>query len=315
MAITQTSDVTWDQAAYEKMAYFSLRPQLYFDNWATVKATNQSMNGASVVFDKVSDLAAATTALTENTDVTPATMGDAQVTVTLAEYGNAVQTTGKLRGTSYLALDPIVANLIGYNAGISIDNIAQTTMTNGTNVFYGGAATSRGTITASMNVTATKVRYARAKLVANNVRPIMGNLYGAIIHPDCAIDLREETGLAGWRSAHSYADGAPDQIWDGSIGIFEQFMFYESPRANLRANSGSPGTVDVYDTLFFGSEACAKAFSLAPEYGQDPRIVVGPVTDILRRFVPMGWKHLVGYGVFRQEAIWRLEAASTIGAN
>jgi hypothetical protein len=40
-----------------------------------------------------------------------------------------------------------------------------------------------------------------------------------------------------------------------------------------------------------------------------------PVTDALRRFEGMGWKHLVGYGVFRQAALRRIESASSIGTN
>jgi hypothetical protein len=39
------------------------------------------------------------------------------------------------------------------------------------------------------------------------------------------------------------------------------------------------------------------------------------VTDLLKRFRPVGWKHFVGYSVFRQEALRRIESASSIGAN
>jgi N4-gp56 family major capsid protein len=134
MAITITTDLDYDQAAYERLAYFALRPQLYFDACADVKPTNQSMAGSSVIFTIHNDIAVASTAINQSTDVTPVTMSDSQVTVTLAEYGAAVTTTALVRGTSFVPLDPVVANTVGFNAGISIDTIARDVLKAGTNV-------------------------------------------------------------------------------------------------------------------------------------------------------------------------------------
>src|SRR5215470_1534989 len=97
-----TPEVSLDQAAYDRMVYFALRAELYFDAVAEVMPTNQSMPGTSVVFEKFADLAAAITPLGEKTDVTLQTLTDSQVTVTLNEYGNALGTTAKLRGTNYV---------------------------------------------------------------------------------------------------------------------------------------------------------------------------------------------------------------------
>jgi hypothetical protein len=49
--------------------------------------------------------------------------------------------------------------------------------------------------------------------------------------------------------------------------------------------------------------------------GEFPLVVPGPVVDSLRRFVPIGWYDLVGYGIFRQAAVLRVEGASSIGLN
>ena len=97
MAYTQMSSLSIDQAAYDRLAYFAYRPENYYDAVCTVRATKQAMPGSSVIFTKISDLAVATTALTETTDVTAVAMADSQVTVTLLEYGNAVITTAKLQ--------------------------------------------------------------------------------------------------------------------------------------------------------------------------------------------------------------------------
>ncbi len=62
-------------------------------------------------------------------------------------------------------------------------------------------------------------------------------------------------------------------------------------------------------------EAGNTLFDRGIEYGAQPTIVYGTVTDLLKRFRPVGWKHFVGYSVFRQEALRRIESASSIGTN
>lgn len=312
MALTGTVDVTYDTAAYDLMAYYAFRPELYYDAFADVKPTNQSHNGATVTFTIASDMAIASTPLTEKTDVTPVALANTQVTVTLAEYGNATETTALLRGVSFIDLDPVVANTVGFNAGISLDSVAQGVLQAGTQVAWSGAATSRGTVAATHLLVGNDVRKAKAKLRGQNV-PTVGGAYVGIIHPDVAYDFTGASGGANFRDPHTYS--SPDAIWNGEIGQFEGVRFIEAPRAPLFADSGTPGTVDVYGTLIMGRQALAKAYSHVDGNGEAPKVVPGPVTDVLRRFVPMGWYWLGGYSIFRQTALYRIESASSIGTN
>lgn len=319
-AETGTANLSVDQAAFEKMAYFALRDEMYFDQFADVQATNATNPGATVTFTIFQNMAAATTALGEAEDVTPVALSDSQVTVTLNEYGNATVTTAKLRATSFLPVDPIAANAVGYNAGLSIDTIARTAVEAGTNVIYatGGATdpSSRTTINSDDVLAANDVRRVVAQLRKANV-PTIGGSYVGMIHPDVSYDFRSATDAAAWRTPANYVN--PQGIYNGEIGMFEGVRFIEAPRAPLFANasdnSGSAGTIDVYGTLIMGRQALAKGISLGGEYGSQPSIVYGTVTDILKRFRPVGWKHFVGYGVFRQEALRRIESASSIGTN
>ena len=311
--ITATDDVTWDQAAYDRLTYFAFRPENYFDRFATVRATRQSMPGSSVVFDKTADLSVASSAIDESSDIDAVTLSNSPVTVTLAEYGNAVLATAKLRATSYLAVDPVIANVIGQNAGISIDTVARAAFLGGSNVLYGGAATDRDEVTPADTITGAKFRRIRAELAAASV-PRIGGFYVAMLHPDQVYDLRGETDLAGWRAPKVYSN--PAQIDMGTIEAFEGFMVFESPRVPVLADAGSSTTLtDVYQSVFFGAQAVAKGHSVSGGYGANPVFVATPVTDKLRRFIGMGWKHLVGYAKFRDESLWRLETASSIGAN
>ena len=393
MALTQVSSLDISKAAYEQLAYYALRPELYYDALVEVQSTNATNRGVSVQFTIASDLSEATTALTETSDVTPVSMSDSYVVVTPLEYGNAVQLTSKLGATAFMEVNPIAANIVGWNAGISTDGIARTAAGAGTTVAY-TSGTTRAGLAKTNTLTGSDVRKAVASLRKNNV-PTFNGLYKGLIHPDASYDFRGATGGTNWSDPHVYSD--PSGIYNGVIGNFQGVQFMETPRAPLFSDGGTntytistiavatsvatlttsaahglavgdtltisgatatsgtgstsqvgfnaqfvvatvPSTttltvsvaglsnvnagtslslvvsaVDVYGTLVMGRQALAKAFSTGGGYGEQAIIVDVPVIDTLRRFTGIGWKHFVGYSVFRQAALYRIESGSSIG--
>ena len=315
-AYTGVGAVSVDQTAYDRAVYLGLRALLYYDQFADVKSTRQSMEGSAVAFTIVNDLAVATTALNESTDVDAVAISDSQVTITLIEYGNAAITTKRLRSVSFVPFDPVVADLIAWNAGESMDTLAKNVLQGGTNVRYATAGstdpTTRGTVQPEDTIAGLDVMRALADLRGAKVMDF-GGYYTAIIHTDVSYDLRAATGGANWRDPHTYSQ--PEEIWAGEIGAFEGFRFVETPTAPMFADTGSPATTDVYGTLFLGRQALAKAHSHSDGNGPYPMVVPGPVVDKLRRNVPMGWYWIGQYGIFRQAAVRRLESSSSIGVN
>jgi len=317
MAYTETSSVDVDQVAFDRIAYFALRSELLFDQAADVQPTAQSMPGSGVTFTIFNDLSAATSTLSETTDVTAVALSDSQVTVTLNEYGNAVITTAKLRGTAFLDVDTVAANVVGYNAGDSIDQIVRDVLAGGDNVIYGGGGTTtptgRTSVTATDIIEANDIRKVTAQLRKANAASFNG-LYMGFIHPDVSYDLRRETGAASWRDPHVYQDTM--EIYNGEIGAFEGVRFIETPRAKVFENasngSGSTGTIEVYCTHIMGRQALAKAHSITDGNGSVPKIVRGPVTDTLARLQPIGWYWLGGYSRFREASLRRIESASSL---
>jgi len=312
MALTQQSSVGSDTAAFEQLAYFALRSQPTFELVCDVKTTAQTHTGSTVQFNIYDDLAVATSALTETSDVTPAALADNTVVVTLVEQGNAVTTTAKLRGTSFLNVDADAANIIGYNMANSIDTIIHALLIAGTNEDWAGTATASANVTASDNLAATDIRKEVAYLRGQSVATFRGGNYIGFIHPDVSYDVRGDTAVTDILNYQIRQDGAA--VRQGSIGSFNGVEFIETPRLTIQTDAGS-GSVDIYNTIICGKQAMAKAHSRASGFGSDPSVVFGPVIDILRRFQPVGWYHLVGYKIFRQESITRIEAASSIGAN
>lgn len=322
-------------AAYDRVSNFALRPQLVFAMVSQVKPTRQSHPGSSVGFPFFGDLAAATTALTEDAEIAGATMSDSLVTVTLVEYGNAVETTAKVRGTSFVSVDTAAANVIGYNAGLSYDTLARNVLEDDSTIasadrkqFIGQSA--EASITATDTITTTSIKKAVAQLRGDDA-PTIGGRYVGYIHPDVSFDLREEgaafttdegttrtpgltsPGFGLWNYLAANAEGGGARIWDGMIGSFAGVDFIETSRPSVNTDGGS-GNVDTYTTTIVGQQALACAFSSTVS-AATPQTVIGPVRDVLRRFVPVGWYWLGGFGEFREECRHLIISASSLGAN
>jgi hypothetical protein len=280
---------------------------------ATVKSTPQTHKGSSVVFEQIADLAPVHHAADGDGRRHP--RGD----VGLAGHGHARRVrqrhrvTAKVIQTSFIAFNPIAADVVGYNAGISMDTVVA-------NVLWprherhlrrdphvaGHARRDRHD-----HVVEGPVRV-REALVGNNVMPFDDGYYRAVIHPDVAYDLKEETGDIGWRQVHNYS--LPGDIVNGDIGAYEGFRWTVSPRAPIFADGGSaaPST---------STRACSSArrpsrrrtrrarTATGSSSARDPIVVKGPFTDNLYRFAKLGWYWFGGYGIFRQSALYRLETA------
>ena len=188
------------QTAYDQYVRMALRSIPVMRSLADVKPVQQAMPGSSVVFSIYSDLAQATSTLTETSDVSSIALGNpSQVTVTLNEYGSAVTTTKKLNLTSFNDVDSALADIIAYNAADSIDNVVGQVLSAGQNVIYsngpsGTAPTSSATVLPVDTMTVADIRNAVVSLRTNKALPRMGELYAAYLHPRQSADLRAETG-------------------------------------------------------------------------------------------------------------------------
>jgi N4-gp56 family major capsid protein len=295
------------QTAYDRYVEFALRSMPLLRDVADKRPVQQAMPGSSVVFQIYTDLSAVTGTLDETTDPSAVALGNtSSVTVTLNEYGNAAIATRKLELFSLSDVDPAIADIIAFNMADSLDDFAQTELRGGSNVIYGGTATATTGVTAGATITSANIRKAVAKLRAGKAVPRVGELYWVGIHPEVSHDLRAETGDTGWRSAHVYNDAGAGQLWPGNIGVYEGAMFVESPRL-YNAVDGS--SARVFRTIVAGKQALAEAVA------QEPSVVIGPVTDKLMRFRPIGWYGVLGWKRYREEALYRIETASSIGVN
>ena len=290
------------QTAYDQYVRMALRSIPVMRALADVKPVQQAMPGSSVVFSIYSDLAQATSTLTEASDVSSIALGNpTQVAVTLQEYGSAVTTTKKLNLTSFNDVDSALADIIAYNAADSIDSVVASVLTAGSNAIYAGTATNTAGIKADQLMTVSDIRQAVTELRTNKALPRIGELYAAYLHPRQTADLRAETGTGGFQELSKYVDRTP--FVAGAVGVIEGAFVVETPRVPYATN----GTTNVYKAVVAGREALAEAM------GQDISTVIGPQIDALRRFHTIGWYYFGGWSLLRQAALYRIETAATNG--
>jgi N4-gp56 family major capsid protein len=63
---------------------------------------------------------------------------------------------------------------------------------------------------------------------------------------------------------------------------------------------------NVFNTYFAGQQALAEAVA------EEPHVVIGPVVDKLMRHRPLGWYGVLGFSIYRDEALYRVETSSSI---
>ena len=292
--------------AYDRYVEFALRSQPLLRSLADKRPVQMASPGSSVVFNIHQDMAQATSALTDGTDVTAVALSNTtNVTVTLNEYGNVVTTTRKLDAFSLSDVDPAVANIIAFNMADSLDSVVAAVLTAGiTNVTRGGARTSTATVASTDVITGAMVRRAATGLRTNNAVPRWGLLYGAYIHPEVAYDLRAEAGTGNFEDIRKYSDDTVGNILTGVTGIVHGCYFIETPRVTVDT-TGSAST-RVFRTYIVGQQALAEAAAI------EPHVVVGPVVDSLLRNRPVGWYGLLGWSAYRTASSWKFETTSSI---
>jgi N4-gp56 family major capsid protein len=302
------------KAAYDRSIALALREGVVFDQFATVRPAAQAMPGSTVVMTIWTDLAVATTPLTETTDPDSVSLSDAQITITLNEYGNVVISTRKLRGLGFnIAFDSDIAEKVAWNATDTIDTLARTELETSANISFGSSTSAATAATQLQNIAAdrmdaNRLRIEHAKLAAASVYAWDQGArnYACIMHPDVSYDLKTVTGDAGWLAPKVNVD--PAGIYNNEIGTFGGFRVVETSRANKITDEGS-GAVDNYVTYFIGRECLAKAVAV------EPSIEIGVVADKLNRLFPVGWYTLAGWKLYRAAATRLNKSASSIGVN
>ena len=268
-------------------------------------------NGKVIDFRKFSALAVAKTPLTEGalfTDLKELSMTNVQATI--AQYGDAVGFSDIVSTTT---LDPVLTEateLLGEQAGETLDELVRDVIVQGTTVQYASTATTRATVTAAMTLTVAEIREAILTLRINRARKIMG-YWNAIIHPRTSYDIQ---GTSEWVTANN--EQQTSRVFTGELGQLYGAKFWETDKAKVWADEGASSTVDVYASMFFGSDA----YGVVNLAGHNLRSIYKPLgsagtADPLEQQQTMGWKAAMVTKILDDSFMVRVEHATSTGAN
>ena len=265
-----------------------------------------SKNGstASVKWERIENLAAATTTLSEFSGTAAAFFGrDAvqptvsTVTAAMAKKGNALILTEEVDLFNMNTRAMAFMDTLGENAGHSLNLLMESIYSAFTQIRYSNGAVGGGT--ADTNVTAGislgDIKYAvnllnRASAItfttpgygSQNVgsSPVRAAYYG-IAHPDVEEDIRALTGFVDVVSYAGYTDTMPFEFGSvAGVRFCSTEIIPVSTGAGTTTAAGIRGATailnDVYSTYIYGKEAVgsvglAKDFNTNSTVGFDPK--------------------------------------------
>lgn len=312
---TGTSTLSAENKTFYDMTLIDeATPKLVHDQFGQ-KRPIPAGSGKTIEFRKFSSLPKATTPLTEGVTPDGSSLTVTAITATVSQYGDFVALSDVLQLT---AIDPILVEtvqLLGNQAGATLDTVVRNTLQSGTNVMYcpkissTGAeteVTSRASLDATAQLTVDMVKRAVTKLKRQNAKPVSGGDYVAIIHPDVTYDLTRDPKWEDW---HKYA--SPEEMYAGEIGRIFGCRFVETTEAKIYTGDGCPAGLAVYGTLFLG----ANAYGVTEITGGGLKTIIkqlgsGGTEDPLDQRSTAGWKAIKVAKILVENFMVRVESCS-----
>lgn len=279
---------------YVRTMLKAARPLLVHTRWAQVKDIPRNSSEA-IRFRRYTLLSAATTALTEGTTPSGSTLTVTNVTSTVLQYGDFIQLSDYLQFTT---LDPLITELsdmLGQQAGNTLDQLCRNVINAGTTVQYASSATSRATVTAAMTISRDEVREAVRTLQNNNAEKLtsmvnpdtgfntspLNACYVAISSPSTLYDLKNATGFI---PVEQYANKS--NVMDGEAGAMDDVRFVVTTNASTFAS-----TVTVHATLVLAKNY----YAISRVSGEAMKMITKPLgsagsADPLDQRSTIGWK-------------------------
>lgn len=239
MAITLTSTMDASVAAlYEKdfleqKRKTSVWAQDGLVNWKYALG-GQNLKGSSIQIPMVEEMALATTALTESSDVTPVAMSDRYLTLSFYEYGNVVQQTRMLTLENYADQGKMAAYAVGQNQAKSIDKLIRDAAVGGTWVTYALTVGARTDLDSTNDVMVFADIMAARGLIQNASVPEFDDGFVSIANPLVIAGIAGDTAFTAM-SQYS----KPENLLKGEVGKWGGLRFISHEYGKLYLGGGA----------------------------------------------------------------------------
>jgi N4-gp56 family major capsid protein len=302
---------------YDRNLLSRLLPRLVWALWGQPKQM-PAREGQTVNFRRFASLTAATTPLSEG--VTPAgnSLTVNEFTATPAQHGDFIEVSDYL---DFTAPDPVfleATDLLGEQAGDTIDQLTRDVLLAGTTVQYANGRVSRVTVAAGDILNDTEIYKVVRTMQTNKVKPINQILnastgvgtkpiaggYIAIISPAVLYSLKTQANTK-FIPVHEY--GSREALLPHEVGALDEVRFVLTNNPTVYSGAGAAG-IDVHSTLVMGADF----------YGiimpQGVTTIVKPfgsagTADPLDQRQTVGWKMLYTAVILQQLAGVRIEHA------
>lgn len=243
--------------------------------------------GATFTWNIYNNVAAAGTVLVETTTIAKTTYTIAQGTLTMSEWGNSVDYSGKLDDLSFHPVKEIVTKVLKNDAASVLDSVAYAEFNKAPLVYVpqgtaSHALTTNGTATAtatSQTFNKWHARNIQILMKERNIPGYMGDDYMCVAKPSFFQTLRGEL-----ETVHQYTTQGFGLIMNGEIGRFEGIRFVEQTQQALTmASSGG-------EAFFFGEDTVAEAVAV-------PLEVRGKIPQDYGRDRGVAWYYLGGFAI------------------
>lgn len=284
---------------YNRTLLVRATPALLHTRYAQV-ADIPANSGTNIIkFRRYGSLTANTTALTEGVTPTGTSISVTDVLATVLQYGDYVTISDVVSMETMDAVLTQTAEVLGEQAGDSLDQLTRTVLAAGTTIQYASTAAADTDITAAMVLDRAEVKEAVRTLRGNNAKPVtsmidpstgyntvpVGRSFIGIVSEDTAYDLDDATG---WIPVEKYPNKS--NVMEDEIGSLANVRFVMSTNAYVSSGGGA-GSVDVHYTLIFGQNA----YAISRISGQTLQNIVKPLglagsADPLDQRQTSGWK-------------------------
>lgn len=296
MSTTTSTQVPAGQGFYDKTLLVRAVSNFVHTRWAQQRDIPANM-GETIKFRRYGNLSAATTALTEGVTPAGSQLSVTDITATPLQYGDYVTMSDYV---DFTTLDPLLtetAEILGDQAGDTLDQLCRDVMVAGSTVQYASTATARNEITAAMTLTVAEVREAVRTLEVNKAKMIMeqidaenafntvpiGKAFVGIIHPRTLFDLKGETGFVPVVKYPSQAN-----VMEDEKGAVDDVRFVSTPNAKVFSGAGL-SSADVYATMILARDA----YGISRISGHALENIIKPLgagEDPLNQRATSGWK-------------------------
>lgn len=243
---TPGNDLSPEMKTYYDMYLIdNAKPKLVHDQFGQEKPIPKG-KGKTIEFRRYSPLPKALTPLVEGVTPQGSSLNVTTLTATIKQYGDYITISDMLDLTAIDDNLVQATELLGDQAGETLDTIVRDIINGGTNVLYGqGNRLARhllvgGEDSGNDYFGVENVRLAVRILKNGKAKPISGNDFVAIIHPDITYHVTKDPE---WQKVKDYD---PKDFYNGEIGKIHGVRFVETTEAKVfHAEDLSVGARDL----------------------------------------------------------------------